>query len=218
MLPFLQFLIVLGVIITAAKLGGYFSVRLGQPAVVGEVLAGLILGPTVLNFLHWEIFTNINLEETFTFLAELGVLLLLFIAGLELHLSDLQQSGRAAVFAGVLGFLVPLGLGYLAAIFMGFNPQQGLFIGLLLAPTSVSISAQTLMELDVLRSRVGASLLGGAVIDDTLVVLGISIFLAVLGGGDAQELSAGTGILILVGRMLIYLTLAIIFGAIQFPF
>ena len=96
MLPFLQFLIILAVIITASKLGGYFSMRLGQPAVAGEVLAGLILGPTVLNFLHWEVFTDIHLEETFTFLAELGVLLLLFIAGLELHISDLQKSGRAA--------------------------------------------------------------------------------------------------------------------------
>jgi Kef-type K+ transport system membrane component KefB len=217
LLPFLQFLIVLAVIITAAKLGGYFSVRLGQPAVAGEVLAGLILGPTVLNFLHWEIFTNINLEETFTFLAELGVLLLLFIAGLELHISDLRKSGRAAVFAGVLGFLVPLGLGYLAAILMSFNPQQGLFIGLLLAPTSVSISAQTLMELGALRSRVGASLLGGAVIDDTLVVLGISIFLAVLGGSGTQELSAGSEILLLVGRMLIYLALAIFLGLTVLP-
>ncbi|MBL6979972.1 MAG: cation:proton antiporter [Anaerolineales bacterium] len=217
MLPFLQFLIILAVIITAAKLGGYFSVRLGQPAVAGEVLAGLILGPTVLNFLHWDIFTDVHLEETITFLAELGVLLLLFIAGLELHISDLQKSGRAAVFAGVLGFLVPLGFGYLVAILMGFDPQQGLFIGLLLAPTSVSISAQTLMELGALRSRVGASLLGGAVIDDTLVVLGISIYLAVLGGSGSQELSAGSGILLLVGRMILYIALAIFVGIVLLP-
>jgi Kef-type K+ transport system membrane component KefB len=212
LLPFLQFLIVLAVIVTAAKLGGYFSVRLGQPAVAGEVLAGLVLGPTVLNFLHWDVFTDIHLEETFTFLAELGALMLLFIAGLELHFSDLRKSGAAAVFAGILGFLFPLGLGYWAAILMNFDPQHGLFIGLLLSPTSVSISAQTLMELKVLRSRVGASLLGAAVIDDTLVVLGISIFLAVLGGTGAEELSAGSGILLLMGRMLLYLAIAIYVG------
>jgi Kef-type K+ transport system membrane component KefB len=212
LLPFLQFLIILAVIITASKLGGYFSMRLGQPAVAGEVLAGLILGPTVINLLHWEVFTDIHLEETFTFLAELGVLLLLFIAGLELHVSDLQKSGRAAVIAGVLGFLAPLGLGYLAATLMGFDPQQGLFIGLLLAPTSVSISAQTLMEMDALRSRVGASLLGAAVIDDTLVVLGISFFLATLGGSGSEELGAGSGILLLVGRMILYLVIAIFVG------
>lgn len=199
-------------IITAAKLGGYLSVRLGQPAVAGEVMAGLVLGPTVLNFLHWEAFTVNHMEETFTFLAELGALLLLFIAGLELHISDLRKSGPAAIFAGFLGFLVPLGLGFLAAILMNFDPQQSLFIGLLLAPTSVSISAQTLIELKVLRSRVGASLLGAAVIDDTLVVLGISIFLAVLGGTGAEEISAGGSIVLLVGRMAIYLVAAIFVG------
>jgi Kef-type K+ transport system membrane component KefB len=212
LLPFLQFLIILAVIITASKLGGYFSMRLGQPAVAGEVLAGLILGPTVINFLHWDVFTDIHLEETFTFLAELGVLLLLFIAGLELHISDLQKSGRAAVLAGILGFLAPLGLGYLAATLMGFDPQQGLFIGLLLAPTSVSISAQTLMEMNALRSRVGASLLGAAVIDDTLVVLGISVFLATLGGSGSSELGSSSGILLLIGRMVLYLAVAIFVG------
>jgi Kef-type K+ transport system membrane component KefB len=212
LLPFLQFLIILAVIITASKLGGYLSMRLGQPAVAGEVLAGLILGPTVINFLHWDVFTDIHLEETFTFLAELGVLLLLFIAGLELHISDLQKSGRVAVIAGVLGFLVPLGMGYLAATLMGFDTQQGLFIGLLLAPTSVSISAQTLMEMGALRSRVGASLLGAAVIDDTLVVLGISFFLAALGGSGSEELSASNGFLLLVGRMVLYLVIAIFVG------
>jgi Kef-type K+ transport system membrane component KefB len=212
LLPFLQFLIILAVIITAAKLGGYLSVRLGQPAVAGEVLAGLLLGPTVLNFLHWDVFTDIHLEETFTFLAELGALLLLFIAGLELHISDLRKSGPAALFAGVLGFIFPLGLGYWAAILMNFEPQHGLFIGLLLSPTSVSISAQTLMELKVLRSRVGASLLGAAVIDDTLVVLGISVFLAILGGTGPEELGSGIGIFLLVGRMLLYLAIAIFAG------
>lgn len=204
-------------IITAAKLGGYLSVRLGQPAVAGEVLAGLILGPTVFNFLHWDIFTSIHLEETFTFLAELGVLMVMFIAGLELHVSELGRSGRAAVFAGVLGFLAPLGLGYLAATTLGFSLERSLFVGLLLAPTSVSISAQTLMELGVLRSRVGTSLLGAAVIDDTLVVFGLSIFLAVLGGGGVENLGMGSGIFLLFVRMAAYLLGAILFGLIVLP-
>ena len=91
MLPFLQFILVVFIIIVAAKVGGYLSVRLGQPAVVGEVLAGLILGPSVLNFLHWPVFSDENLGETITLLAELGVLLLLFIAGLNLHLSKYMR-------------------------------------------------------------------------------------------------------------------------------
>lgn len=206
MLPFLQFLIILGIIIAFAKLGGYISLRLGQPAVAGEVLAGLILGPTAIDLLHWPVFTGSHLEETFHFLAELGVLLLLFIAGLEVHLSDLRKSGRAAVYAGMLGFLAPLGLGALTATWFGFDPQQAIFIGFLLAPTSVSISAQTMMELGVLRSRVGVSLLGAAVIDDTLVVLGLSFFLAVLGGGG--ESVEQVNILWLIVRMALYLVAA----------
>jgi len=82
MLPFLQLAIAIVVLITAAKAGGYLSVRLGQPAVLGELLAGLILGPTVLDFVHLPVFTDEHLAETIHQLAEFGVLLLMFIAGL----------------------------------------------------------------------------------------------------------------------------------------
>jgi Kef-type K+ transport system membrane component KefB len=208
LLPFLQFLVILAVVITFAKLGGYLSLRLGQPAVAGEVLAGLILGPTVIDFLHWPFITDIHIEETLTFMAELGVLLLLFIAGLEVHFSDMLRSGRVAAYAGLLGFLAPLGLGYMLAIFFGFTPNQALFIGMLLAPTSVSISAQTLMEIGALRGRVGVGLLGAAVIDDSLVVLGVSFLLAVLGG--SQVTSTGS-VLILLLRMFAFIAIA--FGA-----
>jgi len=100
MLPFLQFILALGIIIGAAKVGGYLSSRLGQPAVAGEVLAGLILGPSVLNFLHWPAFTDAHLGETIAYLAELGVLLLLFIAGLDLHLTD-RKIGKIRCTGGV---------------------------------------------------------------------------------------------------------------------
>ncbi len=209
MLPFLQFIIVLVVIIAAAKIGGYASYRLGQPAVAGEVLVGLILGPSVLNFLQWPMFTDPHLGETITHLAELGVLLLLFIAGLDLHLSDLLKSGQVAVLTGLLGFIFSLGLGFVLAVAFAFEPRQALFFGLLLAPTSISISAQTLMELRVLRSRVGVSLLGAAVVDDSLAVLGVSLFFAFLGGGSAGGLTSA--ILILL-RMVLYLVLASALG------
>ena len=160
MLPFLQFILALGIIIGAAKVGGYLSSRLGQPAVAGEVLAGLILGPSVLNFLHWPAFTDAHLGETIALFAELGVLLLLFIAGLDLHLTDLAKSGKSAALAGSLGFVLTLGMGYLLATFFSVETKQALFIGLILAPTSIGISAQTLMELKVLRSKVGTTLLG----------------------------------------------------------
>jgi Kef-type K+ transport system membrane component KefB len=209
MLPYLQFILALVVIITAAKVGGYLSYRLGQPAVVGEVLAGLLLGPSVLNFFQWPVFTDVHLSETIAHLAELGVLLLLFIAGLDLHLTDLVKSGKSAVLAGSLGFALTLGLGYSLAIGSSFETQQALFIGLMLAPTSIGISAQTLIELKVLRSKVGTTLLGAAAIDDTLGVLGISVYIAFILGGATNGL---TSVLVILLNMILYLIVASAFG------
>ena len=78
MLPFLQFILAIAIIIAVAKLGGYLSQRVRQPTVAGKVLVGLILGPSLLNFLQWPIFTDPHLGETIAYLAELGVLLLMF--------------------------------------------------------------------------------------------------------------------------------------------
>ena len=205
MLPFLQFVIAIAIIIAAAKLGGYLSHRLGQPAVVGKVVAGLILGPSLLNFLQWPMFTDPHLGESIVFLAELGVLLLMFTAGLNLHLSDLAKSGKVAVLAGTLGFALTLGMGSVLAMAFSFDPSHALFFGLLLAPTSIGISAQTLMELKVVRTRVGVSLLGAAAVDDSLAVLGISLFLALSRGGAASGL---TSALLILLRMLLYLVVA----------
>jgi Kef-type K+ transport system membrane component KefB len=209
MLPFLQFIFAMAIIIAAAKLGGYLSHRLGQPTVAGKVLVGLILGPSVLNFLQWPMFTGPHLGESIVYLAELGVLLLMFIAGLNLHLSDLAESGKIAVLAGTLGFALTLGMGFVLAMAFSFGPRQALFLGLLLAPTSIGISAQTLMELKMLRTKVGVSLLGAAAVDDSLAVLGISLYLALLGGGAVGGLKSGISVLL---KMLLYFVLASALG------
>jgi Kef-type K+ transport system membrane component KefB len=209
MLPFLQFILAIAIIITAAKVGGYLSSRLGQPAVTGELVTGLILGPSVLDFFQWPTFTDPHLGESITHLAELGVLLLMFIAGLGLHLSDLAKERKVAVMAGILGFALPLGMGFVLAIAFSLDLHQALFLGLMLAPTSIGISAQTLMELQALRGRVAVGLLGAAVVDDILVVLGISLFLAFLGGGAVGGLT--TGVLVLL-RMILYLAAASAIG------
>ncbi len=187
MLPFLQFIFAIAVIIATAKAGGYLSLRLGQPAVAGEVLAGLLLGPSVLNFYGLPIFTDAHLEASIVHLAELGVLLLMFIAGLELHFDDLVKTSKVASLTGLSGFVLTLGMGYILGTLMAFDTQQALFLGLMLAPTSIGISAQTLMELKVLRTKVGTTLLGAATIDDMLGVLGVSLFLALFGEAATAE-------------------------------
>jgi Kef-type K+ transport system membrane component KefB len=213
MSPFLQFAIALVIVITAAKLGGYLSLKLGQSSVLGELTAGLILGPSILDFLHWAPFTDKHLGDGIAHLAELGVLLLMFIAGLELHLSDLAKSGKVSAFVGVLGVLFPLGMGFGTMWLFGYSSETAIFTGLILAATSVSISAQTLMEMQVLRTRVGIGLLGAAVFDDILVVLGLSVFVALsLGTGGGIGAVAWIAV-----RMILYLLIATAVGMYFIP-
>lgn len=207
---FLNFILALTIIIVAAKASGYISTRLGQPSVLGELLAGLILGPTVLDMLHaWPIFSeDESLGEFISIMAELGVILLMLLAGLELHLSELVSSGKVAALAGVLGVLFPFTLGWGTAYLFGVDSAQSILIGLTLSATSVSISAQTLMELNVLRSRVGLALLGAAVFDDILVILLLSLSFILVGraGGGA------TGVILTILRMVAYLVVAVALG------
>lgn len=207
---FLNFILSLVIIIIAAKAGGYVSTRFRQPSVLGELLVGLILGPSLLDMLHaWPGFRgDEHLAESISYMAELGVILLMMLAGLELHLPELLQSSRVSALAGSLGVIIPLGLGWLTAVSFGATSTAGLFIGLTLAATSVSISAQTLMELKVLRSRVGLGLLGAAVFDDILAILFLSVAVVLVGSAG----SGGGAILVTLLRMIGYLVIASLLG------
>lgn len=207
MTPFLQLILLLALIILAAKAAGYLVTLIGQPSVLGELVIGLILGPSLLDIYHWPIFSEHLLPETIQQLGEIGVLLLMFVAGLELHMTELARSGRVAALAGIFGVVMPVFSGFAVGRMFGFDVNQAIFLGLTLGATSVSISAQTLMELNVLRSRVGLGLLGAAVIDDILVILFLSGFLALVGGGQGF---IAIGLLIL--RMVLFLGLSAGFG------
>ncbi|HKY55085.1 MAG TPA: cation:proton antiporter [Anaerolineales bacterium] len=206
MTTFLQLTLLLSIILLSAKLAGYLSIRVGQPSVLGELLVGILLGPSVIDVLHLP-FIDHTLAETISELGELGVLLLMFIAGLELHLDELTRNTRVAAYGGFLGVLVPTVLGWGAGRLFGMDNAVAIFLGLTLGATSVSISAQTLMELKVLRSRVGLSLLGAAVFDDILVILSLSIFLAVEAGTGSLS-----GVLLILVRMIAFLALSVAFG------
>ena len=207
MTPFLQLAFVLLVIILFAKAASYLSVKLGQPSVLGELLVGILLGPTLLDLTHLPFLTDTHLNDVVAEIGELGVLLLMFIAGLDLHLSELAKNTRVSAYAGVLGVLLPVGFGWGAGALFGLSTPEAVFIGLSLGATSVSISAQTLMELNVLRSRVGLGLLGAAVFDDILVILLLSTALAVFNGGG------GLGsILLITLRIIVFLGLSAAFG------
>ncbi len=182
MTPFLQLAFELVVILLAAKAAGYISTRLGQPSVLGELLIGVLLGPSLVNILGLPFISSSTLGGTISDLSELGVLLLMFIAGLELHLGELTSHRRVSLLASVGGLILSIGLGWGGGRLFGMTGTAALLLGLALGATSVSISARTLMEMGVLRSRVGLSLLGAAVVDDILSILAFSIFLAVTTG------------------------------------
>jgi Kef-type K+ transport system membrane component KefB len=204
---FLHFILAIAIVIAAAKLSGYLSIRLGQPSVLGELLAGILLGPTFLNMLGaWPVFAEDHLlPELLSLMAEIGVVLLMFLAGLELELTELLHSGRVAAFAGVLGVIIPLVGGAATALAFGIGTSEALFIGLALSATSVSISAQTLIELGMLRSRVGLGLLGAAVFDDILVLLFLSTATLVvsLEGEGGVALAVLRALLLMLGYLLV---------------
>ena len=218
----LQLLLLLSLIIAAAKLSGGAATRLGQPAVFGEILAGLLLGPTVLNVLAWSIFSEpivapgteppLPLLPLISDLADVGVILLMFVAGLETDLAQMRRVGPVAFWSAAGGVVLPFFGGIMTAAAFG-KPVlwQGVFIGTVLTATSVSISAQTLMELGVLRSKEGSTILGAAVIDDVMGIIVLSVVVAFAQAAATGGVSA-THMLAIVGRMVLFFGAAILFG------
>ncbi len=196
----LQVLLLLALVTVVSKGAGTLSNRFGQPAVFGEVLAGLLLGPSLLNVLRWSVFApragdapRLDPGGIVQVMAEIGVILLMFVAGMETDLREMRRVGRVASWAALGGVLLPLVGGAAAARLFGYGWGEGFFMGAVLTATSVSISAQTLMELKSLRSREGSTILGAAVIDDVMGIIVLSLVVAFVGGGHAASGAAPPG-------------------------
>lgn len=216
----LQLLLLLVIIIAAAKLSGAAANRVGQPAVFGEILAGLLLGPTLLNVLGWPIFAAPlapvgpvpipSLAEVVRDLAHVGVILLMFIAGMETDLAEMRRVGHVAFWSATGGVVLPLLGGALAAQAFGLHLfWEGLFVGTILTATSVSISAQTLMEIGAVRSREGSAILGAAVIDDVMGIVLLSAVIAFARGAGTPDLAGVSWILV---RIALFFALALLAG------
>ncbi|MCI1592869.1 cation:proton antiporter [Heyndrickxia oleronia] len=167
----------LAIILIASKIAGSLSVRLGQPSVLGKLLIGIVLGPSVLGL--------VNETETLAEFSQIGVILLMFIAGLETDLEEFKRTGKASTFVGFGGIIVPLVLGYFAGIILNLTTMESWFLGLLLSATSVSISVQALKEMNKLKTPEGTTILGAAVIDDVVVIIALA-FLMSFAGGDVH--------------------------------
>ena len=175
-------LVDLFVVLLAAKLGDELFKRLGQPTIVGEILAGVILGSSVLGL--------VEPTATLEVFAELGVVFLLFWVGLETKASELAEVGATAALVGALGFLLPLGGGIALGVGLGESASTSIFIGAALVATSVGITSAVLIGLGALGSRPARVILGAAVVDDILamVLLAIAAGIAAEGGVAATEI------------------------------
>lgn len=174
---FPHLLSVLVALLVLTKLLGVLAQRIGQPAVVGELIAGVILGQSVLGLLN-------PADPIITTLAELGVLVLLFEIGLHTDLRSLIKVGNEAVIVALVGVILPFGLGYAAASALGLSTIPAIVCGAALTATSIGISARTLSDLGQLASREGQIVLGAAVLDD-IVGLVILAVVSSLVDGDA---------------------------------
>ena len=167
----------LAIIIIAAKLFGILARKCKAPQVVGEIIAGLLSGPSILGL--------VDQSDFILQMAEIGVILLMFSAGLETDLKELMKTGPIAALIACAGVFIPLVLGALYyMVFYGFAPwgsnefYESVFIGTILTATSVSITVQSLKEMGKLKGRVGTTILSAAIIDD---VIGIIVLTFVIG-------------------------------------
>lgn len=210
-------LMALAVILAVAKIGGDLAARVGQPAVLGELVAGVVLGNLGLVGMTWaDGFKANSLLDT---LAELGVIILLFEVGLESTVRDMLKVGLSAVLVAVLGVATPFGLGWAvgALLLPERGPAVHAFLGATLAATSVGITARVLRDLGKSQSAEARIILGAAVIDD---VLGL-VILAVVGGviravDTGAEVSYGNAVLI-VSKAALFLFGAVALGLVVSP-
>lgn len=178
----MAFLGSLCLILVFTKFAGHFCNRIGVPAVIGELLVGIILGPALLGW--------VQPDEFIHYFSEIGVVILMFIAGLESDLNLLKKYWKPALSVALLGIIFPATFGFLTGSLFQLGFQSSVFLGVLFSATSVSISVQVLKDLKKVDTKEGATILGAAVVDDIVVVilLGILVSLFHTNGGTDEPL------------------------------
>ncbi|HCH74946.1 MAG TPA: sodium:proton antiporter [Clostridiales bacterium] len=187
-----DFLFQLALILCLTKLFGILSRKLGLPQVLGFIIAGILIGPAI-----WGLIPGFEIGEIFPVrespylkgFAEVGVIFVMFAAGLETNLDDIRRTGATSFLVALAGVLLPLGCGFLLG--MAFLPGESvftwLFVGVIMTATSVGITVEVLRELGKLTSKVGTVVLSAAIIDDVLGIIVLSVALSVAGEGASTS-------------------------------
>ncbi len=163
------------IILVAARVLGEIFQRIGLPSLVGELLAGIIIGPSILSL--------VLPNESLTVLSDLSVFFLMFLAGLEMDPREIRRAGLRSCLLSIIAFSVPMVSGFFASQLLGLPTIQSLFMGLLLSITAVPVSAIVLMEFGILKSKLGTTVITAAVVNDILSLVVLSIILQLNGPG-----------------------------------
>lgn len=206
-------LFALGALVLVAKMAGLLAERWRQPSVLGELLAGVAVGNILRYALAPGAESLVQTDPVLLFLAEMGVLILLFDVGLETDLRGLYRVGPSALLVALLGIAVPMLLGWATSrwLFPDGAALLHLFIGAALSATSVGITARVLKDLGVMRSREGQVILGAAIVDDVLglMVLAVVIGLVAASGGETPPSVLGIAGIALRAVLFLALTVAV---------
>lgn len=168
----MDILFTIGLIILLTKLADSLAIKIGLPSVVGSLLIGILVGPSVFNW--------IQNDGSIELLSHLGVLLLMFIAGVESDLNILKKFFKPSLITGLLGVFVPFISFFTASHLFNFSFETSLFIGLIFGATSLSITIQVLKELNFMQTKEGSVIVGAAILDDIIVVIFLNFILNVL--------------------------------------
>ena len=194
------FLVLIAGLLIAAKCVGWLCQRIGVPTVLGQLVVGVLAGPSVLNWVHPDPLVNS--------FSTIGVILLMFIAGMETDMKQMRRVGVTAFVSASAGVVIPFVAGTAFSYALGYTLPMSFFLGTLLTATSVSISAQTLKELGKLHTKEGTTILGAAVIDDVLGLIVLSLILA---------FTLGQNPLWSILKMALYFPIAYLLGHYGFP-
>ena len=196
-----QLLLIIGLILLSTKVFAIFMKRIHLPQVIGALAAGIVLGPAVLNLAEPN--------EVLSVIAQFGVILLLFSAGMETDFRQLRSSLKSSLVISALGIVAALGGGFIVAFAFGKPSFESFFIGVIIASMSTSITVEALTEMGKLKSKTGTALLGASLFDDILVIMLLAMTMGM--GTDGFSVSALFTILLRIAAFFVFAILAGIF-------
>ena len=194
------------IILAVAWPVGAFFVRMGLPVMLGQLVTGLVLGPAVLNIIHPS--------ESISFLADLGIFFAMFYAGMEMDPKELLEHIWPSLAVAVGGFVLPFAMGFFVARIFGGTVFQSLFVGIGLSITAIAVQAVILQEMEIHKTKIGHVIMGAAIADDIISLVGLSVLLGLVQTGTVETV----GILVIVLKVVVFFGFTILAGHFVVPF